>query len=498
MKLLGSSLFAFLVIAVLAAGIPLIFFVNTFTGERIVNIQNIINWQQIIISNITSQQNETVIILEDLGILTIIITQEQLDVIDISNEITRINCIGVKQINGVFPEPVNRTFTVYGDEGFEIIPINPDTISINASGLESRYQQEQQSISTLYDMAMATQLAIMTLDGQVVKSVNFYDGQGTHNINISGTCGTSVYVSSNSTITVDMCELQANATDAFDGIGFDLTGVIAILDILLIDIQVVVNNTIIVLNEAEALFEAAIFTLNQNATTINNNINILGGLGISVANGTSTNEVTLTNTGIVDMNGLTETNINITAGDGIIITEDAASSTITVTNEYATVPCTVGAVAFSIAQPFFGNTAGTWTALPQPWLGQEVYPPGCTSVVIFRNVPSIVTVGIFTMPEGVWRLSATILFSFRQGTFSQMSLALRPASGAIIPFTSIAYLEGAPFTLTWMYQFYHLEITLNSLLYGVGTPYQLMYNVLGGNPTISTMWYCEYNMTRIS
>ena len=490
-------LFAFLVIAVLAAGIPLIFFVEFNETPQLLYIGDIRARQDILIGNVTDELVQVQDLQNDLVILENIIIYEEAQIPIISRLIDDIECIGVKLINGITPDPVNRTFYMAGAEGIEIVEQVPDTIIVNATGLNTQYQSEQQSITTLFDMSLMTQNAIAILDMEVLKSLNlFVPPLNTSNIDIFGICGTSVYPISNGTVAVDMCGLASNATAAFDGIEFDFTQINAQIDELLVNIVILVNQTVNVLADAETLLSNAIFTIN-NSTTVANNIDIIGGRGISASNGTASNEISLLNTGLIGLNGITtQRNLNIVAGAGISVTTDAAEHKVTVANMFATQPC-VASTTSTVAVPSWALATGPFfTTLPQNWGLQVLTPPGCVGTTIFQPaLCGAVACGVFIVPQGIWILSVNMVLYSQDGyniqaTFGFVSLSY------YIPFNSVGFQRSFPST---SYQFvdYHLELTISSSIYPVGTQFQLQYQ-LSSSAAVSSIYTTQFNMTRIA
>ena len=125
------SLFVFIVIAVLAAGIPMIFFVEKNSNERVIAIQSIANAQDIIIGNVTVLRERSLDLITQTDILREIIIYEEAQIPIIQQRIIELNCTGVKSINGVTPEPVNKTFRIEGDLGINTVSVLPDTLLIN-------------------------------------------------------------------------------------------------------------------------------------------------------------------------------------------------------------------------------------------------------------------------------------------------------------------------------------------------------------------------------
>jgi len=491
------SLFVFIVIAVLAAGIPMIFFVEKNSNERVIAIQSIANAQDIIIGNVTVLRERSLDLITQTDILREIIIYEEAQIPIIQQRIIELNCTGVKSINGVTPEPVNKTFRIEGDLGINTVSVLPDTLLINATGLQTQYQDEQQSITTLFNMTMVTQMAIETLNMEVLKSVNgFVPASNVSNVDFSGLCGTTVYPLSNGTIAVDMCALIANATAAFEGVSFDLSQINMDLDQQLLEIQVVLNSTAITLGEAYELLSMTILSIN-GVPTQNNTFNLVPDRGFSIMNGTISNEISIRNEGLVDINAInTENNVNFTAGTGTLITVDAPQHKVTVTNQFAVQPCVASITDTGAVLNWAFDTASVWSPLVHSWGSQQLNPPGCVGTVVFRSdACGITPCGIFTMPPGQWILSVYMNLQFQDGNNVQSSIALRSLLYTI-PFTSISFQQDVP-NINFYYSYYTAEVTLSSLIIPAGTEFQLQV-MTAGSPSASVIYISRWNMTRIS
>lgn len=257
-------LFSFLMVSSLVAGIVIIFFIATNTLSHRSTILALERNQIQLAGNLTELRLQTLNQLQQENQLDSIIAAEQAQIPIILQKIIDIECTGVKFINGVPPNPVDRNLNVTGDGGIEVIAY-PNALVVNASGLNDQYQSEQQSINTLFSMTMMTQMAIDVLSTEIIRSVNHQTPfpVNSSNIDVDGVCGTSVYATANGTVTVDTCDLQNNVTGAFAGISFDFTTVDAELDQLLLDVAVTRNNSAALLADAIATEDTAIYTVNN-------------------------------------------------------------------------------------------------------------------------------------------------------------------------------------------------------------------------------------------
>lgn len=312
-------LFSFLMVCSFLAGIVIIFFVTTNTLSHRSTILALEQNQIVLAGNLTELRQQTLNQLLQENQLDLIIAAEQSQIPIILQKIIDIECTGVRFINDVPPNPVDRNLNITGAGGIEVIAY-PGLVVVNASGLNDQYQAEQQSINTLFSMTMMTQMAIDVLSTEIVRSVNKQTPfpVNSSNIDVDGVCGTSVYPIANGTVAVDMCDLQNNVTNAFAGLSFDFSVVDMQLDQLLLDVAVTRNNSGALLADAEATEDTAIYTVN-NASTVANNFNLLAGNGIAITNSTlESNTIEIRNTGVYGLNGYNVSrNMDIVPGYGI-------------------------------------------------------------------------------------------------------------------------------------------------------------------------------------
>lgn len=500
-------LLAFVIVATIAASIPLIFYVH-IDSEILIPLGNAIAaQQQILLYNASVLLNQTVSIEDNLVILRQIIAFEDAQVAYVSYLIDEINCRGVKRINGEIPtaDP-ERNFWINGTGGMDVPNNGVDTVYVNATAIKAQYDSEQSQISTLFGMAMSTQMAINVLDGEVLKSLNVVvlPDNATKNMNVYGECGTDVYADPNNTtgiVYVDMCALQQNTTNIFDGIFFDFTEINARLDQLLNESIVLVNDTNTTYENALAMENRSIFTINY-VPTVANNINLLAGPGISIVNGTDYWTLVLNNTGLVEVNGLNTTrDIDILAGPGIGITNDAPNGIITVDNLIFVPPCSV----LSNSLGLFGTgqffpVASTWRPFPQNW-GPPVFdPPGCTNANVFQTVqvgPDYYAV--FNMPAGTWTFSYDLVIVWADALQSQVVFGLVGAFYTI-PLTGWTFQEpmftdGSNPNMYFVY-YYHMEITISDYIIPAGTQLSFQWQFCCGVPT-GAIGFVEYSQTRL-
>lgn len=503
-------LLAFVIVATITASIPLIFYVDIDSEIHIPQANAIAALQQILLYNASSLLNRTVLIEDDLVILRQIIAFENDQVVYVSYLIDEINCRGVKRINGEVPtaDP-GRNFWINGTGGIDVPNNGVDTVYVNATAIKTQYDNEQSQISTLFGMAMTTQMAINTLDGEVLKSLNtvVLPDNATKNMNVYGECGTDVYPDPNNAtgiVYVDMCVLQQNMTNLFTGFFFDLNQTEARLDELLLESITLVNDTNVTYQNALALENRSIFTVNYVPTT-QNNIDLLAGPGIAIGNGTDYWTLVLNNTGLVGVNGLnTSRNVDILPGLGIGITNDAINGVITVSNLLFIEPCTVSSTSLaSLVGMTFVPIPNVWLPFPQYWAPPVFDPPGCTNANIFQTVfVGLTPYAVFNMPPGTWTFSYTMLMGIA-GNRPQMQFALvgafytiplnyliseRPRTGPGPTPESIAF-----------YISYHMEITLSDFVYPAGTQFSFQWQFAGSaiDPGSAYVSFTEAKMIKI-
>lgn len=500
-------LWAFVIVATIAAAIPLIFYVHVDSEAHIPLGNAIAAQQQILLNNASALLNQTVTINEDLIILRQIIVFEDAQVIYVSNLIDEINCRGVKRINGEIPtaDP-ERNFWINGTGGVDVPNNGVDTVYVNATAIKTQYDSEQSQISTLFGMAMSTQMAINILDGEVLKSLNIVvlPDNATKNMNVYGECGTDVYPDPNNAtgiVYVDMCVLQQNATNIFAGISFDFSEINNRLDQLLNESIALVNDTNTTYENALALENRSIFTINYVPSAANN-IDLLEGPGISIVNGTDYWTLVLNNTGLVGVNGLnTSRNVDILPGLGIGIVNDAINGVITVDNLLFIPPCNVRSASL-VVMSFLNFPSPTFgfVPFPQQWAVPVFDSPGCAPSNVFQTVNVAgITYGVFNMPAGTWTLSYTLHFFFTQpfaAPRQQMQF------GLVGPFYTI------PFNILTFNQqditdefetIYHMELTISDLEYPVDTQFSLQWWACCTPPAANSgfVFYTEVRLIKI-
>lgn len=480
--------FSTLLLLTLASSIVLIFYVDTDASIYMSQATAILNEQVALGDELSNTLNVTLhYVYGNLTILRARITEEQLLVLIIDAEIERIRCTGVESINGVTPEPATRAFNITGVGGINVEPVTSG-VAINATALRILYDAQQQTIDTLFNMTLATQAAIVALDGQVLKSINT-NATG-NNIDVDGVCGTAVYSLANGTVTVDMCALRDNATAAFAGVAFDFTEVNAQLDQLLLDVVTVINETDTVAADAIATEDVAIYTIN-GATSVGNNIDIVAGnAGIEVVNNN-----TIVNRGITSVNGLnTSTAIEIVPGFGISSTQNGPQQTLT--NQFFIPPCRVESQGLTLIPPIVDT--GDWFPLQQAWLFETKTPENCTNTDVF--VPIVfggAPFGQFNMPRGIWTLSMTMILVNVNGFDLDYSFAFQSAFEAII-FNSFTFTRATiPGTTEYLYSYYHLQLTLSNELYPEGTQFSLQYWA-NGSPESFVVSMTNFQLIRIA
>lgn len=490
-------LFSFLMVSSVAAGIVLIFFVGTNTLSHRSAILALEGNQIVLAGNLTELRQQTLNQLLQETQLDLIIAVEQSQIPIILEKIIKIECTGVKFINGVPPNPVDRNLNVTGAGGIEVIAPYPNALVVNASGLNDQYQSEQQSIGTLFSMTMMTQLAIDVLSTEIVRSVNRQTPfpVNSSNIEVDGVCGTSVYPIANGTVVVDMCDLQNNVTNAFAGLSFDFSVVDVQLDQLLLDVAVTRNNSAALLADAVATEDTAIYTIN-NASTVANNFNLLAGTGISVTNSTlESNTIEIANTGIYGLNGYNVSrNMDIVPGYGIEYVNQTRGN-ITYRNKFYSPPCeSVCPGIFTLTG--IVATGPAWQPFIQAWTPEQFNPPGCYPNTIFQPLQvGLFGYGVFNMPKGIWTLSVTLVLFAQDGVNVQLSLGFHSAFYTI-PFNSISF-QQKPTTATYLYVQYNYELTISSLEIPEGTQFSLHYQSSGA-PNGSVIYYSEFKMIRVN
>lgn len=490
-------LFSFLMVSSLVAGIVIIFFIATNTLSHRSTILALERNQIQLAGNLTELRLQTLNQLQQENQLDSIIAAEQAQIPIILQKIIDIECTGVKFINGVPPNPVDRNLNVTGDGGIEVIAY-PNALVVNASGLNDQYQSEQQSINTLFSMTMMTQMAIDVLSTEIIRSVNHQTPfpVNSSNIDVDGVCGTSVYATANGTVTVDTCDLQNNVTGAFAGISFDFTTVDAELDQLLLDVAVTRNNSAALLADAIATEDTAIYTVN-NASTVANNFDLLAGAGIGITNSTlESNTIEMRNTGVFGLNGYNVSrNMDIVPGYGIEYVNQTRGN-ITYRNKFYSPPCetlSTGVTTFT----YFPTTGTAWQPLIQSWTPEVFTPTGCYPNTIFQPIfvgPN--GYGVFNMPKGIWTLSVVMVIFSVDGVNLQLSFGFNSAFYTI-PFNSVSY-DQMPTATTYLYMQYQYELTLSSLEIPEGTQFSLHYQSYGGTPVTSTVFYTEFKMIRVN
>jgi hypothetical protein len=189
------ALFAGIMVVTIGVGVTLLFFTVSSASQRLYYADLIEADQLVLQANLTVLQADARVTLADTEILQGIVAYEQDLVREISDLIDETNCRGVETINNVTADFGNgRNFNLTGGGGINVESDGIDTLYVNATTLQSQYNSQQASITTLFDMMVAAQMAIDILGGGVVKSVNHVPPDpGTHNLNFTGTCLTSVY-----------------------------------------------------------------------------------------------------------------------------------------------------------------------------------------------------------------------------------------------------------------------------------------------------------------
>lgn len=489
-----SWVFSLLLLVTFIMGVVLIFFVDSQSGVYLSQLETILQQQISLTAELVQLNGTTNQIFDDFQTLEQIIVSEQMLVHTIDDEIERIKCIGVENINGIVSEQVTRSFNVTGSNGIDVSPYN-DGVIINASALKMTYDDEQAAITMLFNMTISTEMSVQELSTEVLKTLN---GQppidSTNNVDVDGVCGTSVYSASNGTVMVDMCQLVDNTTAAFASIDMNFDIVNSRLDQLLIDIIPVMNETDSVLLDAQTTQDATIYYV-SDIQSVQNNIDIAGGLGIDVVNDTlSSNTIVIQNKGITSINGINITNnVNIVPGFGVDSVQDNNRQTLT--NIFFVPPCVVQSIGLTILPPWFPVT--TWTPLQQLWTPEVKTPVNCTDTDIFVPLNFLgATFGQFNMPRGTWTLSMTMILIMIDGISVDMSFAFVSAFN-LIPFNSFIFTQVGP-SLTYFYSYYHLELTLSNDLIPEGTQFSLQYWGAGGTPTRFIITMTDFSMTRIS
>jgi hypothetical protein len=317
-----------------------------------------------------------------------------------------------------------RNFNLTGAGGINIESDGIDTLYVNATTLQAQYNSQQMSITTLFDMMVAAQMAIDILDEEVVKSVNYVTpNPGTHNLNFTGTCLTSVYGQALGEVAVDFCELIAFAQDTFANVSYDFTAIDARLDQELADMQILLTKTNATVDQAEVMLDDTVFLINT-VSPMANNINITGGTGMSVSEGPGS-QVVLRNEGLVVINGLaSQSNIVIGGGTGLIVSEQTHS--VTLTNPFFISPCTWRAQG--VAFLWNVGAVGTYQPLIMAWAPYTMTPANCyVGTPILQGIPGPgpATYGQLNMPPGIWTLDATIIFFLTNGLGVQLNLQFR-------------------------------------------------------------------------
>jgi hypothetical protein len=478
------------------AGIAIIFFVGTNTLSHRSAILALEMSQIQLAWNLTELREQSNRMLLQENQLDLIIAAEQTQIPIILQKIIDIECTGVKFINGVPPNPVDRNLNITGEGGIEVIAL-PNAVIVNASGLNDQYQSEQSSISTLFSMTMMTQMAVDVLSTEIIRSVNKQTPfpVNSSNIDVDGVCGTSVYSIANGTVAVDMCVLENNVTGAFAGISFDFSQVNAQLDQLLLDVVVTRNNSAALLADAIATEDTAIYTVN-NASTVANNFDLLAGSGISITNSTvESNTIEIRNTGVFGLNGYNVSrNMDVVPGYGIEYVNQTQGN-ITFRNRFFSPNCESFSPGVSVVSAI-PPTGTSWQPLIQAWTPEIKTPANCYVPVIFQPITvGLNGYGVFNMPKGIWTLSIEMTILTQDGVNLQLSLGFVSAFYTL-PFSSISF-QQVYTSITYLYTQYQYEITLSSLEIPEGTQFSLHYQSTS-TPTQTLVFYTEFRMIRIN
>ncbi len=498
----GTGLFAFFMAVNLILGVFFCVYFQVYGMQSTNAINALLAEQLILIQNVSALQALVAEQTQDIAELTIIVQIEQSEIQPISDKIDAINCKGVKTVNGQYPEPVNRTFYITGDQGILVTQEGVSTLNVSGAELQDQYEMEQTEITTLFLMDMTTNTAILVLDGEVVKSINtdVKPSVNTSDIDVSGVCGTTVYKLSNGTLAIDMCALQQNLTSAFDNISFNFNLTDMELSQLEADVVVLENHTLALQNNGNLLYNASIFKLN-GAYTVANNFNINAGIGTSISNAVSpTNKILAGNTGLVTINGINTTystdgvtnDFGIYPGYGTLV--DSVGSTVTLRNQFYKPPCTVRTTGLSITfTPLFITFA--FLPLPVNWVTPVMTPPGCYDSTILQSLTYLgQNYGIFYMPEGIWTLGFSATVIVREGGEFNFEMGLSNSFWSL-PFSTLTFNDLMVLGNSQIFAVQG-EMTLSSLIYPVGTQFSVQY--LSSSAPTTQLVYNNWYVVRVA
>lgn len=356
------------------------------TSEQQIALQNIANTLLLFEGNVSDAFNTTTSINNTLNA----------DIAFLLNY----TCEQIERINNITP-PCSGEFFLNTTGGLTHQNVTNGVI-LNGTAYVIELNQQQTTIDFITSLLSATNAELALLDSVAIKTINNVTVDTNGNINITGDCGVDINATSTLGILVSTCRIEQN-----------ISYLVLLLNETFIQIQNqtnAINATFISIrqiliqlqSQIDTLYPLLVTNINGVFPDSDRNVNITGDSGIGVTG------VTISNTGILRINGINlNRNVDIIAGTGIQI-DTVAPQNITITSIMGSIalePCIVKAETsgFGIVYDIFqvGSIQPTFWS---PFSGFQKSFPSC---------PDIFGAALtFTQPPaGIWALKIETQFS---------------------------------------------------------------------------------------
>lgn len=365
------------------------------TSEQQIALQNIANTLLLFEGNVSDAFNTTTYINNTLNA----------DIAFLLNY----TCVQIERINNITP-PCSGDFFLNTTGGLTHQNVTNGVI-LNGTAYVIELNQQQTTIDFITSLLSATNAELALLDSVAIKTINNVTVDTNGNINITGDCGVDINATSTLGILVSTCRIEQN---------------ISYLVLLLNETYVRIQNETDIINatfisirqiliqlqsQIDALYPLLVTNINGVYPDSARNVNITAGPGIDV------NGVTISNTGVLRVNGINlNRNVDIVAGAGIVV-DTIAPDNITITSTMGSIAlqqCIVMVTAPAQVVPTCCCTLDPGCSPTCSCLNQWTFPFLAAfgpEQKTFPSCPSIFGTSTYTQPPtGIWALKMEMTF----------------------------------------------------------------------------------------